>query len=930
MGKVKRPIIFSFFRKHMKTFLWPIALILIFSFGITFTMGQVIENWFNAAFEIFGDTLTGEAYQSIRSELILMQRVRGYVPDVSEEEVWAYYCERYEMDRLGVALPEYEFAMSMRRNYAVYRLRQWIRERARGNEQMAEQMWRQFQNLPPDQQQQQLGRFQYDEADYFRILSLSGIRVSDHLTGSRMMMRLEKFQNLIAGSAKATTADLYKMYQDQFHRRKVEIACFSSNDFKSSITPEEKDLQAFYDDNREKYFAEKERIDVQYVFGRPADFEERLLHLQGEPTEEELKKYYEDHKRTDYIDYEAQDERDKRLKEEKKRKKEREDAERIKKAEEELKKLEEEAKKKDAEKTGKEPAKTEEKPGEDGTKKDEGKIPEAPPVEKKPDAAPEKEKPSEGKTPEPAKPEKPSSEGGGAAPGAFEQDMSFSILEEAPSGPPQGDTPVEKPKDGEQEKPEKTEPPAPDLKKDEKKQPAAKLPGPDKADKEKPAEEKKAGGESTMPAKKLAPPRRPKPPGRIYRKLEDVKADVRRKLMRDRTREALDNAFSDFSAALAAEVDRAALEGRGESGVEFVTVKQLAGHCGLTAVHTGLIDEFRAGSLEDIGRQTAVTDLFVKGRIGVFSGITDIGRGQKMIVRLLQRRRAMTPKLDEENVRKNARRIYIVEKAAEAAKKAAEDFVALEKEKGLDESIREKGVEVLTTDSLRRAAFGGKLEAISGIDSYYLLNHVFSVQNAGEWTGVLEMEQEPAPELEGDRLAAFLCEKRYYIVKCLQIEPAGPEGFAGEILRLQADHVSRNCRRYFYSLWRDDVKKRSNLKRLNWKHGDVRNYNEGRARERLGRIVDAQKDFFTQYKRYATLEELADPNRYEGVYLYPTDLGERDGYGIKLTVKYTGYNATAEPVKPGLEGTGNRIFKVDESGEIETGEPLEKESESET
>jgi len=411
---------------------------------------------------------------------------------------------------------------------------------------------------------------------------------------------------------------------------------------------------------------------------------------------------------------------------------------------------------------------------------------------------------------------------------------------------------------------------------------------------------------------------------RLYKKFEDVKDDVKRKLMRERANEALDSALSAFAAALEAETRRAADEGRGASTIEFETLKRLALQCGLIAVHAGLIDEKKAERLEGVEGTRAIADLFTSGRVGQWSGVIALDEGRKIMVCLLNRRRRESIALEQ--VKERVRLLYVKKEAADASKKAAYEFISLAKKEGLDAAMLKKGVEVVKTDFLRRGGLGGALDAIRGADSKSVLNHVFSVEGAGSWTGALERMQETPREFEDDRDDEYLREKKHYVAQCLDIELPDPKGFA-ELVPFLQSRLANGLRYHFYSTWRDDAKKRANLTYLNQKPESKRRTNETEARSRLERIVEAEKTFSMSFNRYATIEELSDPNRlwYGRVGIDQSDVGERDGYVITVTLTdQGGFKAVAEPVKGGLSGTGNRRYFADDSFSAPESETIEQ------
>ncbi|MHC4661729.1 MAG: hypothetical protein ACYS8W_08570 [Planctomycetota bacterium] len=871
----------GFFRKHMKTFLWPIALVIIVSFGVTFTMGEVIRRMFSNVGKIYGTRVSLEDFDAVRSNLALVRQLQGAQGEASQDEIWDYYIETTEMDRLGLALPAREIDASRRRHWASLMHAQAVNERW-GNR--AEQYWQWFYGRPQDEQNAVLSeilkQYPYNQKDYFEMLSQIYRDPRPLLRGWELNQRREKFLRLICSSAKATTAELYELYQEQFHRRKVAIARFSSKDFENAVQPSEKELRKFHEENQIKYFSVNPRIDIQYVLGRPHDFEDKI----ETPSEEDLKKFYEEHKEeSDFRDSEA--EKELKIKQ---------DEEQRKKREEELRKKREEQKQKEEKKIIEEKQKAAEDKGAGDKEPAQEKVPPPPSEEKKEEEQPSEEKPVPEKT-------------GGASSVDSANPMLFSILAEEPPSKPENE-----PENPEKAEPKPNEQPVPE-KPETDKTPNAAAPDAKPAEKTEPGKaepEAKAGDTAPAAQKK-------KEEIRVYRKFEDVKDEIRRRIISERTREALEKAFAEFYAAIQNETERALTEGRGVTDIGFETVKRLADYSGLSAVHTGLMDNSAATMLHGVGELTEINNLFEQGRVGEFSDIIDVEteRGEKIILRLVERRDKEN--LEFEDVHETARSLYIIREAAEKAKTAAEEFVMCSRDNSLEVAMREKGVEVISTEFLRRRGYGGRLDAVEGRDSIPVLNHAFSVKKAGEWTGVLEREQETPLELEMERLGEYMREKRYFVIKCIEMELPKSEEFAKEISLLQEHHVRRSRRMYFYSLWKNDATKRANFTSAKSEPDQKRISNEYEASSRLRKITDAQKKFHEQYGRYATLEELSDPNRFEGHYLEPNIGGERDGYMVKVEIHYTGYNAAAEPSKPGLNGTGNKRYSVDESGEIE-------------
>ena len=87
--------------------------------------------------------------------------------------------------------------------------------------------------------------------------------------------------------------------------------------------------------------------------------------------------------------------------------------------------------------------------------------------------------------------------------------------------------------------------------------------------------------------------------------------------------------------------------------------------------------------------------------------------------------------------------------------------------------------------------------------------------------------------------------------------------------------------------------------------------NEALIQVSLIKIKNAQKEFFSQHERYATIKELVSLEMLSSSYNCPKDI---NGYKLVFSRNKNDWYIQANPVKVGI--TSNRRFFIDQSGDI--------------
>ena len=127
-------------------------------------------------------------------------------------------------------------------------------------------------------------------ADRYRaVLKANNMTTSEFESGVRQTLLIKKLENSVQDALIPCPADARVKYRFDNTKRSFEYLLIESKNFEDDVTFQDKDLQAFFNDNKESYRVGEKRS-IQYVVFRARDFE-------GEVENEEslLKEYYESH-----------------------------------------------------------------------------------------------------------------------------------------------------------------------------------------------------------------------------------------------------------------------------------------------------------------------------------------------------------------------------------------------------------------------------------------------------------------------------------------------------------------------------------------------------------------------------------------------------------------------------------------------------------
>lgn len=129
------------------------------------------------------------------------------------------------------------------------------------------------------------GHFNKDA--YIEILRQNGLKPADFEELQRRQLLAGKVQELVAQGAYVSDTEVKERFKFDNERVTLKFIKLPAASFASQVTLGDQDVQAYYDQNQEKY-REPERVKIQMVEFRPADFAARIT-----PTEEQIKEYYE-------------------------------------------------------------------------------------------------------------------------------------------------------------------------------------------------------------------------------------------------------------------------------------------------------------------------------------------------------------------------------------------------------------------------------------------------------------------------------------------------------------------------------------------------------------------------------------------------------------------------------------------------------------
>ena len=129
---------------------------------------------------------------------------------------------------------------------------------------------------------------QFNKDAYIEVLRQNGLRPSDFEELQRRQLLAAKVQDLVAQGTHVTDTEVKERFQFDNERVSLDFIRLASGSFSPQVTFTDQDVQAYYNENQEKY-REPARVRIQMVEFRPADFAKSV-----NPTDDEIKEYYEE------------------------------------------------------------------------------------------------------------------------------------------------------------------------------------------------------------------------------------------------------------------------------------------------------------------------------------------------------------------------------------------------------------------------------------------------------------------------------------------------------------------------------------------------------------------------------------------------------------------------------------------------------------
>jgi peptidyl-prolyl cis-trans isomerase D len=129
------------------------------------------------------------------------------------------------------------------------------------------------------------GRF--DKDAYVEILRQNGFKPTDFEELQRRQLLASKVEDLVAQGAYVSAAEVKDRFHFDNERVNLKFVRLPASSFASQVTLTDKDVEAYYAENQERY-REPERVRIQMVEFRPTDFAKDV-----NPTDDEIKEYYD-------------------------------------------------------------------------------------------------------------------------------------------------------------------------------------------------------------------------------------------------------------------------------------------------------------------------------------------------------------------------------------------------------------------------------------------------------------------------------------------------------------------------------------------------------------------------------------------------------------------------------------------------------------
>ncbi len=127
----------------------------------------------------------------------------------------------------------------------------------------------------------------FSSAFYKNFLKFRRMTPREFEDSQRESLLLEKVERLVRDSVAVSESEVLSAFQREQEKIKIDYVVFLDDHFKDGAEPTEKELKEYYDKNKKNYEV-AEQIDVQYVKINAKDFEAEV-----EPEEGDIKEYYD-------------------------------------------------------------------------------------------------------------------------------------------------------------------------------------------------------------------------------------------------------------------------------------------------------------------------------------------------------------------------------------------------------------------------------------------------------------------------------------------------------------------------------------------------------------------------------------------------------------------------------------------------------------
>lgn len=307
------------FRKYQKKMLWPFAILIIVTFGVTSIMSQVLEQAAAPGMaKVFGNSVTHAEFQAVQNGILPFVQVmnqRGSLmdymgdPENPQEMVWNYIKYMSEVERLGITVSRSERDNALRKWYRDNLvLSEFYRETSQAVEerlgfkpgaeysqyimQAVRNRWWEYLAMSESKKEEfARGRVFLDEQGYIQFVQDIGYRkpaTFERLFEKKLL--IEKLINTVTNTPVVSTDDVFDRYREIFRERKFSLAVFHPDDYREDVVVTNDEVNEYYMLNRGD-FRMDESIDYEYVFANEDKFVEKAKN-ELSPTEEELKEFY--------------------------------------------------------------------------------------------------------------------------------------------------------------------------------------------------------------------------------------------------------------------------------------------------------------------------------------------------------------------------------------------------------------------------------------------------------------------------------------------------------------------------------------------------------------------------------------------------------------------------------------------------------------